>query len=127
MVTAIDTNIAIEFIKGNIKIKDQLIRFEHIYLPVTVCGELLYGAINSPKREKDLIETRNFIKRCKILNTNYIVAEKYAIIREHLKLRGKQIPENDLWIAATCSANNISLITNDKHLSNIDSDFLQIS
>lgn len=126
MVTAIDTNIAIEFIKGNKIVRDKLIKFQVVYLPITVCGELIYGAVNSPKKGKDLTETRNFINDCKILNINYIVAEKYAEIRADLKLKGKPIPENDIWIAATCSANNISLITNDKHLSNIDKRFLEI-
>lgn len=59
------------------------------------------------------------------MNINYIVAEKYAEIRENLKRKGKPIPENDIWIAAICSANNISLITNDKHFKNIDKQFLQ--
>lgn len=125
MVTAVDTNMAIEFIKGNQKVKDKLSKFNVTYLPITVVGELLFGAINSGKKEKKLLETKIFIEKCEILNINYIVAEKYAEIRESLKLKGKPIPENDIWIAATCSANNISLITNDKHFNNIDQKFLQ--
>lgn len=52
MVTAIDTNIVIEFIKGNKKVKDKLSKFNVNYLPITVVGELLYGAINSGKKRK---------------------------------------------------------------------------
>ncbi len=60
------------------------------------------------------------------MNIDYIVAKRYAEIRENLKTKGKPIPENDIWITAICSANNVSLITNDKHLNNVDKKFLQI-
>ncbi len=40
--------------------------------------------------------------------------------RRQLKNKGKPIPENDIWIAATCIVNNIPLAT-------LDSDFNPIS
>ncbi len=125
MVTAIDTNTAVEFFRNNKELIEKISAYKTIYLPITVVGELLFGALNSAKSKEKLAETRNFINDCKILNINYIVAEKYAQIRENLKRKGKPIPENDIWIAATCSASNISLITNDKHFNNIDKKFLQ--
>ncbi len=125
MVTAIDTNTAVEFFRNNKEIVEKISAYKTVYLPITVVGELLFGALNSAKSKEKLTETRNFIKDCKILNINYIVAEKYAQIREDLKRKGKPIPENDIWIAAICSASNVSLITNDKHFNNIDQKFLQ--
>lgn len=72
MVVALDTNIAVEFLRGNDEIIDKVLKFDFIYLPVTVCGELIFGAVNSTKKEKNLIETRKFINNCKILNINYL-------------------------------------------------------
>ena len=126
MVVALDTNIAVEFLRGNGEIINKVINYDFIYLPVTVCGELIFGAVNSTKKEKNLIETRKFINNCKILNINYLVAEQYANIREYLKKKGKPIPENDIWIAAICSTNNIALFSNDKHFKNINNNFLEI-
>jgi tRNA(fMet)-specific endonuclease VapC len=48
-----------------------------------------------------------------------IVADTYARIRLQLKKRGKPIPENDIWIAATCIVNTIPLYTLDKHFKEV--------
>ena len=119
MVTAIDTNIAIEFFRNNKNVIEKISSYETIYLPITVIGELLFGASNSVKSKKKLNETLNFIKDCKVLNINYIVAERYAEIRKYLKRKGKPIPENDIWIAAHSIETGSVLITYDKHFNHI--------
>lgn len=124
MVVAIDTNFAIDFIRGIEKVKDIFLKYEQIYLPVTVLGELIFGALNSNRKELNLRKTKDYIADFKILEINSVVAGKYAEIRLDLKKKGKPIPENDIWIAATCSAYNIPLISNDKHFANIDEKFL---
>ena len=44
---ALDTNIAIAVLNGQKAVIEKLTAFEMIYLPVTVSGELLFGAKNS--------------------------------------------------------------------------------
>jgi len=121
---AIDTNVAIDLLNGN---KETLIKFEKysvLYLPVTVCGELLFGAANSTNSRKNLTKYRGFIASCKILSINATVAEQYANIRKKLKEKGTPIPENDIWIAATCMVYEITLASGDKHFKNIEGLFL---
>lgn len=89
-------------------------------MPVTVCGELLYGALNSNNNKKNIAKYRGFISNCTILNINSAITEQYAAIRKRLKDKGTPIPENDIWIAATCIVYEIPLGTNDKHFRNID-------
>lgn len=116
---ALDTNIAIALLNGNPEIIKNIQSFESIYLPVTVCGELLFGAKNSTKSKTNLELYRSFINACAILDTNTIVAEEYSDIRLELKQKGNPIPENDIWIAALCRVYGIPLYTLDKHFSNI--------
>ena len=99
---ALDTNIAIAVLNGQKTIIDQLQAFNMIYLPVTVAGELLFGAKNSQKRSNNLEKFRAFINSFEILDINYLIAEEYSDIRLKLKQKGKPIPENDIWIAAIC-------------------------
>jgi tRNA(fMet)-specific endonuclease VapC len=89
------------------------------YLPVTVCGELFYGAKNSGNPAKNEPIFRAFIEKCAILQNNLLVAEAYSNIRKVLKEKGKPIPENDIWIAAACWVNELPLATRDKHFSEI--------
>jgi tRNA(fMet)-specific endonuclease VapC len=117
---ALDTNIAIDLLNGNDEITRNFGEYTTLYLPVTVCGELLFGALNSNYSKKNLPKYRGFISTCKILNINTTVAEQYAAIRKKLKENGTPIPENDIWIAAICIVYEIALATNDKHFNNIE-------
>jgi len=117
---ALDTNIAIGLLNDDLKIVEQVQPYGNFYLPVTVCGELLFGALNSVKKNSNLKKVNKLIQSCKILHTNMLIAESYAKIRLNLKQLGKPIPENDIRIAAICRVNKIPLLTKDKHFSFVE-------
>ncbi len=119
---ALDTNIAVDVLNGKGETIRLLEGYEILCLPVTVCGELLFGAKNSASRTKNENKYRAFIESCVILDSNSLVAQEYAQIRLALKQKGKPIPENDIWIAAACIVNGISLMSHDKHFE-ISKDF----
>ncbi len=112
---ALDTNIAIALLNNDKKVIEQLKKFDSVCLPITVCGELIFGAKNSGLSEKNEKKYLAFIESCELLDINMLVAEKYAEIRLKLKKAGKPIPENDVWIAATCQVNSTPILTLDKH------------
>jgi len=112
---ALDTNIAIGLLNDDDEIIEQVLPYNNFYLPITVCGELLFGALNSAKKDNNSRKVNKLIKSCKILNTNMNVAKSYSEIRLHLKQAGRPIPENDIWIAAICSVYKIPLLTKDQH------------
>jgi len=116
---ALDTNIAIDILNGKGEIANLCFKYYPIYLPIIVCGELLFGAINSGRSEINLSKYKDFIDDNQILNTTSIVSIEYANIRKFLKDLGSPIPENDIWIAAICISYDITLITRDKHFRNI--------
>lgn len=96
---ALDTNIAIEVLNNNIQTINTIRQFELIYLPITVCGELLFGAKNSSRAQS--------------------VATEYSDVKKYLKDIGSPIPENDIWIAALCKVYDVPLYTRDAHFSKI--------
>ena len=116
---ALDTNVVIDILNGRQEIIDKYLPYTQIYLPFIVCGELLFGAHNSAKSKQNLKKFNSFIESCNILNSNYLVTEQYAVTRKALKDKGKPIPENDIWIAATCIIHNVPLATFDKHFQHI--------
>lgn len=117
---ALDTNIAIDLLNGQKDVISFLDAFDEINLPVVVCGELLFGALNSKRRNENLSKFRAFISACSVISANLVTAEDYAKIRNQLKAKGGPIPENDIWIAAICFTNNIPLISRDKHLKKLN-------
>lgn len=117
---ALDTNAAIAFLNGDEAMLEEIKHIDIVYLPITVVGELLFGALNSTRAKINLPKFQAFIDNCEILNINELIANEYANIRLELKKIGKPIPENDIWIAATCKINNLPLMTRDKHLTYIE-------
>jgi tRNA(fMet)-specific endonuclease VapC len=112
---ALDSNTAIAVLNGDTEAIKTVASFDVICLPVTVCGELIFGAKNSKLSVKNEARYFAFIESCEILDINIAVSETYGEIRLALKKKGKPIPENDIWIAATCIANSTRLFTYDKH------------
>lgn len=117
---ALDTNIVIDILNNKQKTIVLLSSYQIFYLPITVCGELLFGAKNSANSDKNELKCRNFVNSCNILNIHELIAEEYAKIRKELKNKGKPIPEHDIWIAATCVVNNVPLATHDSDFKHID-------
>jgi len=117
---ALDTNIVIDVLNGEINTIQCLKNYQKIYLPITVCGELLFGAKNSAKHEENEEKFRQFLQSCFILNINSLVADTYAEVRKSLKDKGTPLPENDIWIAATCLVNDLPLATHDKHFEKVE-------
>lgn len=116
----LDTNIAIALLNADSDVPLNLEKYEVFYLPIIVCGELLFGASNSKKSKQNFKKIMRFIKTCKVLNSNLLVAEEYASIRQQLKDNGTPIPENDIWIATISKVNNFPLATRDKHFEHIE-------
>ena len=117
---ALDTNIAIDVLNQVQSIIEELRKYERIYLPVTVSGELLFGAKNSAKRQKNLSRFRAYIGTCEEIPIDNMIAEAYSDIRLSLKQKGTPIPENDIWIAATCQVNGLKLLTRDQHFRRVE-------
>jgi tRNA(fMet)-specific endonuclease VapC len=84
-------------------------------MPVTVLGELLYGAFNSVKYRENEQAVRKFLSQSVLIPIDEDIAIQYADIRLKLKKIGRPIPENDIWVAATCLELDVILLTEDFH------------
>lgn len=117
---ALDTDVSIKFLNGDTNIDALLLKYSEVYLPAIVVGELVFGALNSKHAEQNLARHRKLIHSAKILAITETTANTYAKIRLTLKKKGKPIPENDLWIAATCIEHELPLMSSDGHFEYID-------
>ncbi len=63
--------------------------------------------------------TEDFLQRCKIISVDKDAAVSYGSIKAQLKIKGKPIPENDIWIAAVAHSKNLPLFTTDNHFAEI--------
>lgn len=116
----LDTNIIIDFFRNKQNVVDKILVLNNIYVPITVVGELYYGAYLSKKTEIHIDKINVFLKKVNILQIDEDTAKVYGETKLKLKLRGKPIPENDIWIASITIQHNLELLSNDKHFKYIE-------
>ena len=112
---ALDTNAVIAYREGISEVCKLVEEADVIILPVTVIGELLYGALNSTKTKNNEKFVHEFAGYSLVMPIDESVAARYAKVRFYLKRRGNPIPENDIWIAAECLNLKVPILSRDDH------------
>lgn len=118
---AIDTNAYTAFKRGDAGIVAVLQHAPSIIVCATVLGELLGGFAG--KRESDnRSELTQFfsVPRVKLVPVTAATADLYALVYAALRRKGRPIPTNDLWIAASSLEHGAALLTLDAHFQDID-------
>jgi tRNA(fMet)-specific endonuclease VapC len=115
----LDTSVVIDLFKGDQAVLSALEQQREIYIAAAVLGELYLGAYRSVHAQKKMQQINDFLIMCTVLSVDQNTAEKYAIIKTSLLSKGKPIPENDIWIAATAMQYNLLLYTMDSHFREI--------
>ena len=109
----IDTNLIIRFFKGETELFSLFDDLDNLYISSVSVGELMYGAELSKKADFNRENYFCFCAQMKVLYPDLEVAKNYGKIKASLKTKGRPIPENDIWIAATALTANLSVITAD--------------
>jgi tRNA(fMet)-specific endonuclease VapC len=122
----IDTNIYIEYLKGNEDIKNILDFADIVAFSVISIGEIFAGFYLSKKEKKYFSEIEEFFNSSRLLlfDVDSETAEFYAKIVSELKSSGSPIPTNDIWIAALALQHGIKLLTMDNHFKKVPGLFL---
>lgn len=110
--------------KRNVPMAVEIIRsVGYIGVNVVVLGELLGGFKGGSREKKNIEELNKFLDspRVYVLQIDEETAEFYAKIYWDLKRKGRPIPSNDMWVAASAIRHGLSLFTLDEHFKNIDS------
>lgn len=118
----LDTNAYVAFKEGLPEIVAILQRADLIGISVIVLGELLAGFAVGSRYQKNLTELHEFltIPRVTLLPIDGDTPGFYAQVYANLRRKGKPIPTNDLWIAATALQQGYKICTFDKHFQVID-------
>ena len=115
-----DTSAVIELFKGNPVVASKLETITNIKIPSIVLGELYFGVYRSSNPQKHIDQVKQFIENCEVLRVGSDTAEVYAIIKTKLKIKGKPIPENDIWISAIAIQFDLPIVAFDKHFLEIE-------
>jgi tRNA(fMet)-specific endonuclease VapC len=116
----LDTNIVIAIFKPEQTVLDQLAASRETYLCPPVLGELYFGAAKSRSVDQNISRIDDFLTTVQFIPCDAETARVFGFTRNELARKGRPIPENDLWIAATALQHDLVVVTRDAHFNAID-------
>ena len=115
----LDTNIVIALFGQDLAITRRLGEAEEVFISSIVLGELYYGARRSQRAESNVAKIDNFAAGMPVVAVEAQTAREYGRIKDHLRAKGKLIPENDIWLAGAAQAYSLTLVSRDDHFKEV--------
>jgi tRNA(fMet)-specific endonuclease VapC len=90
-----------------------------VAIPVIVLGEFRYGVTHSKRRREYEAWLDRYLPVFRVLDITTETAFEYAVIRSELRLLGRPIPANDVWVAALCREHELPVLSRDGHFDHV--------
>lgn len=118
----LDTNAYVAFKRGEQAIVELLRLPGQIAISTIVLGELLAGFAAGQREARNREELTQFLAspRVTVVPVSEETADAYARVFALLRKKGRPIPVNDLWIAATALQHGLVLVTLDEHFQSVE-------
>lgn len=83
-------------------------------------GELHYGARKSGRFQENLARIEALAANSAIIDCDAATARQYGDVKNRLRIKGRPLPENDVWIAALALQYSLTLVTRDAHFQEVE-------
>ena len=116
MAVLIDASILIEAERGRLDLEPHVERHrdEESFVSVITASELLHGvhrATSANIRAKRSAFVEGVLERFPLLSVDLACARAHAQVWAELRKAGAMIGPHDLWLAATCLAHGLTMVT----------------
>ena len=113
----LDTNAYVAFKQGRADAVEVVQHAPRIGLNSIVLGELLSGFSLGTREQANRQELEQFLASDRVdqIGIDLSTAEHYATVYRDLRQRGRPIPTNDIWIAATALQHDLVIFSYDRH------------
>lgn len=113
----LDTSAYSNFRRGESQVVEHVDRAEWVGVPSIVIGELRAGFLIGSRTDENIGELEEFLSHSavEIVPVDENVAQIYGEIFADLRARGRPLPTNDIWIAASAVRAGATLLTFDMH------------
>ncbi len=117
MKVLVDTNRLSDVLSEVEEVLDALERAESVYIPAIALGEIRSGFLRGKRAADNERRLTWFLSQNGVttVGVDAPVSHRYAALHHALRLKGRPIPTNDLWIAAIAMEHGLVLYTRDAH------------
>lgn len=116
----LDTNVAIAILESEIDLAMRRGRGLETFLNTIVLGELCFGAEKSSRVRDNMERIGKLVSICPVFPCDEGTARSYGYIKNRLQKKGRPIPENDIWIAASAHQHGLILASRDPHFCEVE-------
>lgn len=116
----LDTSFVVDLFRGDAAAQRRTAGAEEVFLSTTALGELYYGAERSNRKNDVISQVDALAAAVTVLPCDQETARIYGSIKQRLRIKGRPLPENDIWIAAVALQHDLALATADSHFLEVD-------
>ena len=108
--------------RGHEQVAELVRRAEEVLFSAIVVGELMYGFRRGTRFERNAAGLRAFLESpySSFVDVGPVTADRYSRIAAALRVKGRPIPTNDVWIAAHAMETGADLVSADIHFEHVD-------
>ena len=115
----LDTNALIALTRNDGRVLAAVAGLGMVSLSLFTLGEMQYGAAKSARCEDNRRRLQVVLESFRLILPESETARVYGDIFHQLRLKGRPIPTNDVWIAAVAIQYGIPLLTRDAHFEEV--------
>lgn len=115
----LDTNAVVSLTEKDRGLISTIRNAGELLIAVQTVGEMVFGAMNSARPVQNRLDLEVRLQRFRILYADRETADYYGRTCMALRKKGRQIPDNDLWIAALALQHGLPVVTRDKHFDGV--------
>jgi len=116
----LDSTIVIRLLRNDSAVLNHYSTDATLFISSVVLGELYYGALICSKSEQEFLKIEQFCLGCDVMHIDHETSLQYGQIKHRLRLKGRPIPENDIWIAAHALQHGLTLVSLDHHFNDVE-------
>jgi tRNA(fMet)-specific endonuclease VapC len=115
----LDTNAVVHALNGLASVRGRLNALgddDRVVTSTIVLAELIYGAECSARRDQNRRNVYEKMSRIEVIDVTPAVADRFGVLKAHLRVGGRLKADLDLLIAATALDLDATLVTDDGDL-----------
>ena len=116
----LDSTIVVALFRKDPLVEARLAQAEETLVSVITVGELYFSAAKSQRRAENEAQVAEFAAATQLLGCEEATSRIYGSAKAALRRRGRPIPENDIWIAATALGHGLTLANRDEHFKEVE-------
>jgi len=118
----LDTNALADFFVGDPETVEAFQRAASLTVSTVVLGELLAGFAAGTRVAQNRRLLSRFLssQRVNLVPLGAETAEHYTGVFSQMRRKGRPIPSNDMWVAASALEHGLALFTRDAHFREIE-------